>query len=94
MVWDPYALTDEEVVCQLDGCTGVTFGLYLSMSADRNVWREGLARGLRLVEPLPNGEPDIDWAACERGERPHPDFDCSGYEDWKRGQEAQQEFVP
>jgi hypothetical protein len=39
-------------------------------------------------DATPPPEPTIDWAACERGERPHPDFDCNDYQRWKREQQV------
>lgn len=81
---EPYATTGEEHVCPTDACMGVTLGVYLPASAKIDVLRMGLLRGLRLVESLPNPEMDIDWQACKRGERPHPDFNCQDLEDWRR----------
>jgi hypothetical protein len=84
---DPYSFGPEEFLCEGDACYPITFGLYVSSSFDGNVLRQGLLDSLHLLLPKPNNpEPILDWAACERGEQPHPDYSCDQYEEWKRDQ--------
>ncbi len=81
---EPFFLTSEEKVCPTDWCDNVTSGLYLSASTmGTEDWRYAIARGLNVVYEVPSGEPDIDLSACDRGESPHPDYDCERVERMK-----------
>lgn len=78
-----YAKTAEEHVCRPGGdtCVTVTSGLYLPSPAGTTLLRDALLDGLALSPYKPTPDPTIDWRACERGELPHPDFTCEGWQD-------------
>jgi hypothetical protein len=88
---EPFVAAGEELVFSGDEGYPVTFGLYVPQSAPSDALSEGLLTVLRLRPHEPSPTPAIDWQACERGERPHPDFDCSNYEDRLRQLEEREE---
>ncbi len=78
---DPYAMGTEEIACDYDNCIAVTRSLYIPASVSVELLQTGLADVIGLIQHE-NREPELDWSACERGEQPHPAYDCSTYEDW------------
>jgi hypothetical protein len=82
-----YVIGQGEYICSGDTCTGTTPGLYVPASVDDAVLQEALIDAVGFDETTPEPTPFIDWPACERGERPHPDLDCSGYEEWEHQQQ-------
>jgi hypothetical protein len=83
---DPYAVVNEEFVCEGDSCWTVTTGLYVPSSASDATLLEGLLQAIGLLQP-PELSEAIDWSACEMGEFPHPDLDCDRFAEWKRQQQ-------
>jgi hypothetical protein len=78
---ESHIIANEEFICEKDACVPVTKSIYMASPLEEPRLASALLEALGLVETAPPPDIIIDWEACERGERPHPDFECSDYDE-------------